>query len=367
MSQLAVKHGAVNLGQGAPDFAGPAFLKEAAARAIAADRNQYARMAGDLDLVQAISAKAQRTEGVSYDPLTEVTVYSGCTEAILCAVLAFCEPGDEVVVLEPFYDSYPACLAMAGATARYVPLRAPAFRWDPAELAAAFNERTRMLIFNAPHNPTGRVFDMDELQQVAQLAIRHDIIVVTDEVYEHLVFSGKHVSLATLPGMRERTVRLNSTGKTFSLTGWKVGYSMAPVAHTTALRTVHQFATFSTATPLQVAMVEALNAPDSYYEELVGVYGKRREFMVEMLQAQGLEVCAPEGTYFALADIRSLGFHDDVEFCRHLISEVGVAAIPISALYHQSVGNQSFVRFAFCKGNQTLEEAARRLKRLRPR
>ncbi len=365
ITRLALEHGAVNLGQGFPDFPGPSFLKEAAGRAIAADRNQYARMAGELPLVRAIADKVKSRYGLDYDPLEEVTVYAGCTEAIHCALMALCEPGDEVVLFEPFYDSYRACVTLAGATPVLVTLHAPEFRWRPEELERAFSPRTRVVLLNSPHNPTGRVLDREELDQVATLARRFDAIVVTDEVYEHLVYSGRHEPMATLPGMRERTVTLNSTGKTFSLTGWKIGYSTAPAALTRALRTVHQFVTFAVATPFQHAMVDALTAADSYYTDLRAAYSDRRSRLLQALTAAGLQAVAPQGTYFACADVRSVGFEEDAAFCRHLIESVGVAAIPLSAFYVNKERGRHLVRFAFCKSNDTLDAAAQRLRGLR--
>ncbi|MBI3272983.1 MAG: aminotransferase class I/II-fold pyridoxal phosphate-dependent enzyme [Planctomycetes bacterium] len=367
MTRLAVEHKAINLGQGFPDFAGPAFVKDAAARAIGEERNQYARMAGEPVLVRAIAEKVRRLYGLTYDPLDEVTVYSGCTEAIHCTLLALCEPGDEVVLFEPYYDSYRACVAMAEATPRFVTLHAPDFRWRREELEAAFTDRTRVVVLNTPHNPTGRVFTREELEQVAALARARGTYVVTDEVYEHLVFEGSHVAMAALPGMRERTVTLNSTGKSYSLTGWKIGYSTAPAELTRALRTVHQFVTFATATPFQHAMAEAVAAPAPYYEEFLRAYARRREKLLAALLAAGFGVLPPAGTYFACADIRPLGFDDDVAFCRHLIEKIGVVAIPMSAFYEHKEAGRHLVRFAFCKSDPVLDAAAVRLRSLRGR
>jgi N-succinyldiaminopimelate aminotransferase len=365
MSRLAVERRAVNLGQGFPDFAGPAFLKAAACRAIEADHNQYARMAGEPELTEAIADKVRRRYGLAYDPQDEVTVYSGCTEAIHCALLALCEPGDEVVIFEPFYDSYAASVAMAGAVPRFVTLRQPGFRWDRRELQAAVTDRTRLVLLNTPHNPTGRVLGRTELEEVAALARDHDLIVVADEVYEHLVFEGEHVHIASLDGMRQRTVTLNSTGKTFSMTGWKIGYSTAPAELSAALRTVHQFVTFATATPLQHAMVEALRAPSAYYEQLLAMYRGKRDRLVRALDVAGFDVFPCEGTYFVCAGFQRFGFDDDVAFCRHLIERAGVVAIPPSAFYHHQDNGKDFVRFAFCKTDEVLDEAARRLRGLR--
>lgn len=372
MSALALAHGAVNLGQGFPNFPGPAFAKAAAIRAIEEDRNQYARMPGEPVLVEAVARKADRLYGLSYDPLEEVTVFSGCTEAIHVAILSLTEPGDEVLLFEPYYDSYRACVAMAGAVPRFVTMRrspgpAPAFRWDPAELEASWSSRTRLVLLNTPHNPTGRVLDAAELAQVADLARRHDTVVVTDEVYEHLVYEGRHVPLATLPGMRDRVVTLSSTGKTFSLTGWKIGYALAARPLTAALRAAHQFVTFATSTPMQHAMAEAIREGDGYVAELVASYRRKRDRLAALLGDVGFEVSTAEGTYFLCAGIRRFGFDDDVAFCRHLIEKVGVVAIPPSVFYETKEEGRSYVRFAFCKSDETLDEAERRLAKLRQR
>ena len=365
MSRLALEHGAVNLGQGFPDFPGPSFVKDAACEAIAADHNQYAPLPGIPAIRTAIAEKMQRFYGLTFDPQREITVYAGCTEAIHVALMALCEPGDEVILLQPYYDSYRACVAMAGATPRFVTLHAPEFRWDPAELQEAWSDRTRVILFNSPHNPTGRVFGEEEMEQVARLARKHDTYVVTDEVYEHLVYEGRHAPMAGRPGMADRTVTLNSTGKTFSLTGWKIGYSLAPPDLTRALQTVHQFVTFAVATPFQHAMAAAIATDDTYYVDLLALYRAKRDRLVQMLRDVGFTVEPPAGTYFVCAGIEKFGFADDVAFCRHLIEEVGVVAIPPSAFYDDPALGRSYVRFAFCKTDEVLDEAGRRLERLR--
>lgn len=367
MSRLAAQHGAVNLGQGFPDFPGPPALKRAAKAAIDADRNQYARSAGDPVLVNAIARRFERLHGLAYDPLEEVTVTSGCTEAIFDTILALCGEGDEVVLFEPFYDSYRAVVALAGATARVVSLADPSFRWAPGALERAFSPRTRLVVVNSPHNPTGRVFDRDELEAIARLAVAHDAYVASDEVYEHLVFEGRHVPVASLPGMRERTVTLGSTGKTFSLTGWKIGWAIAPPDISASIRSVHQFATFATSTPFQHAMAEALDTGPEYTDELLAGYRVRRERICRMLAATGMGVRVPEGTYFATGDVRPLGWGDGFAFCRHLVEEIGVAAIPMSAFCEDTAAFRHLVRFAFCKADATLDAAETRLARLRPR
>ncbi len=370
MTRLAQQHGAVNLAQGFPDFPGPAFVKDAAVRAIAADANQYARMQGAPELTWAIARDVHARTGIAYDAATEVLVTCGATEALHAALLALTEPGDEVVMLEPFYDSYRACCAMAGAVPRCVTLHAPAFRWREDELRAAFGPRTRLLLLNTPHNPTGRVLSRAELELLAQLCVEHDVLCVTDEVYGRLVFEGEHVSIATLPGMLDRTLVIDSMGKTFSLTGWKVGWATGPADVVGALATAHQFITFSIATPFQHALAAALEqaGPRGYHDAFLRAYRERRDYLCDVLTACGLEVLRPEGTYFVMADIRPLGWDDDVAFCRHLVEEVGVAAIPPTAFYEHRDAGRFLVRFAFCKSMDTLHQAAGRLRsRLRRR
>ena len=362
ISALAQKHGAVNLGQGFPDFDGPDFVKQAAVDAIRAGHGQYARMFGIPALNAAIAHDFGRRSGMAVDPEREVTVTSGCTEAIAAALLGLLEPGDDVILIEPYYDSYRACVAMAGATAHFVRLRPPAFRLDAAELASAITRRTRAILINTPHNPTGRVFDADELAAVASIAQRHDLVVISDEVYERLVFEGQHVSIATLPGMRERTLTLSSLGKTFSLTGWKIGWAIGPEPLTAAVRSAHQFLTFATSTPLQHAAVAALHADEGYFAGLLAEYRQRRSILLESLAAAGLKAFVPQGAYFVIADCASLGFDDDVTFCQHLIEQVGVAAIPVSAFLHERRNCRTLVRFAFCKKEETLREGGRRMR-----
>ena len=361
MTRLAELHGAVNLSQGFPDFAGPEFLKDAAVRAIESDHNQYARSAGVPALTEAIATSYRERFGLGYEPSTEVCVFSGATEGIACAFLGLVEPGDEVVLFEPYYDSYRACTSLAGATPRFVTLRAPSFRWNEDELRAAFSDRTKLVVLNTPHNPTGRVFSREEISLLAELCVRHDVLCLADEVYDRLVYEGHHLPIASLPGMRERTVTLGSTGKTFSLTGWKIGYATGPEPLVAALRSAHQYLTFAVATPFQHAMVLALGAPDAYFSELRTAYMERRTLLVEALRSAGFGVSSPEGTYFVLADLTPLGWDDDVAFCRHLVEEVGIAAVPPSVFYEHSEEGRRLVRFAFCKRRDTLEEAARRL------
>ncbi len=365
MSRLAQKTGAINLGQGFPNFDGPDFVKEAAIEAIRAGHGQYARMFGVPELNRTIARRFEADTGLAVDPDGEVTVTSGCTEALASSFLGLVEPGREVVLFEPYFDSYPACVAMAGAVPRFVTLRPPDFAVDPRELAAAVTPRTRAILVNTPHNPTGHVFSRGELELIADVCRRHDLIAITDEVYERLVFEGQHIRLATLDGMRPRTVTLSSLGKTFSLTGWKIGWAVAPPELTRGVRAAHQFVTFATATPLQHGAAAALQAPASYYEAFLAQYRRRRDLLVDGLSDVGFEVYPPQGTYFVLADHTRFGFADDVVFCRHLAENVGVAAIPPSAFYHDPADGRKLVRFAFCKTEDLLQEAVTRLAALR--
>lgn len=365
MTRLAIQHGAVNLGQGFPNFDGPDFIKDAAVAAIRAGHNQYARMAGIPDLNRAIADHQRRFYGLAYDPETEITVYSGATEAICATFQALCDAGDEVVMFEPFYDSYRASVTMAGAVPRVVTLRAPDFSYRPAELEAAITPKTRAILLNTPHNPTGKVFNNSELEHIASLCREHDLLAVTDEVYEHLVYEGTHVPLASLPGMRERTILISSSGKTFSFTGWKVGHTCAPPAITAALRCAHQFVTFCTATPFQHALARAFVADDAFFIDLLAGYRARRDRLCNGLADLGLGVLAPAGTYFVMTDIRTLGYDDDVAFCRMLPEQVGVAAIPPSSFYVNAHEGRHLVRWAFCKTDDVLDEGLRRLQKLR--
>jgi N-succinyldiaminopimelate aminotransferase len=364
MTALARRHGAVNLGQGYPDFDGPEFVKQAAEEAIRAGHNQYAPMPGVPALQQAVAEHQRRFYGLEHDPASEVTIHAGATEALCATLAALLDRGDEAIVFEPFYDAYLPGIALAGARPRIVRLAPPDFRLDLAALEAASSPRTRLVVLNSPNNPAGRVFSRDELGAIAAFAVARDIVVVTDEVYEHIVFEGEHVPIASFPGMRERTVTISSAGKTFSLTGWKIGWTCAAPALAAAVRAVHQFVTFAVATPFQHAAVAALGAPDEYYAGLRANYLARRDRMCEGLADCGFAVRPPEGTYFALADIRPLGYDDDETFCRTLVERVGVAAIPTSA-FTAGRAVRHLVRFAFCKDDATLEEGLRRLRRLK--
>ena len=364
MTRLATEAGAINLGQGFPNFDGPEFVKDAAIEAIRAGHGQYARSFGIPELNREIAARFNADTGLAVDPDGEVTVTSGCTEALVASFLGLVNPGEEVILFEPYYDSYRACVAISGAVARFVTLRPPDFTIDADALRAAVSPRTRAILVNTPHNPTGRVLTRAELELIARLCREHDLIAITDEVYERMVYEGEHIRLATLDGMRDRTVTLSSLGKTFSLTGWKVGWAIASPGLTEAVRAAHQFITFATATPLQHGAVAALRAPASYYTQLLDEYRGRRDMLIEGLAALGFEVYPPQGTYFVLADHTAFGQPDDVAFCRHLIDRAGVAAIPPSAFYSNPADGRKLVRFAFCKTEQTLREALVRMKKL---
>ncbi|MES9520437.1 pyridoxal phosphate-dependent aminotransferase [Streptomyces capoamus] len=368
MSALAVATGAINLGQGFPDTDGPEEIREAAVRALRDGRgNQYPPGPGVPELRTAIAAHQRRRYGLSYDPDTEVLVTAGATEAIAASLLALVEPGDEVVALEPYYDSYAASIAMAGGTRVPVTLRPHdgSFRLDLDELRAAVTGRTRLLLVNTPHNPTGTVLTRAELAAIAELAVERDLLVVTDEVYEHLVFDGaEHLPLAAFPGMRERTVSIGSAGKTFSFTGWKVGWVTAAPALVSAVRAVKQFLTYVASGPFQYAVAEALALPDSYFEGFRRSMLARRDILAEGLTAAGFEVFRPAGTYFVTTDIRPLGEKDGFAFCRALPERAGVVAIPNAVFYDDREAGAPFVRFAFCKREEVLREAAERLRRM---
>ena len=366
MTALANEHQAINLGQGFPDFAAPAFMKEAAVAAIKADVNQYAPANGRPRLRQAIAQKVQDFYGIEANPDTEITVLHGATEAIFATILGLVNPGDEVIVFEPFYDSYVPAIQMAGGIPRFYTLRPPTWQIDEAELAALFSSKTKLIIINTPHNPTGKVFTQAELALIARLCQQHDVLAMTDEVYEHLVFDGQqHQTLASLPGMADRTIMISSLGKTFSVTGWKVGWTVAPPELTRAIFRAHQFMTFCGAAPLQEAAVTAVSQPASFYTELTAFYTRKRDFLLDALKSAGLTPIVPSGTYFIMVDISHLGFANDVAFCRYLTSEIGVAAIPPSAFFHNPADGAGLARFAFCKEEKTLAEAANRLQRLK--
>ena len=362
MSALAARTGAINLGQGFPDTDGPPEIVEAAARAMRDGHNQYPPGPGIPELRAAIAEHQRRFYGIELDPDGEVLVTTGATEAIAAALLALCEPGDEVVTFEPYYDSYAACIALAGAERRPVTLRAPDYALDPAALAAAFSPRTRLVLLNSPHNPTGKVFTRAELELVARHCRERDVIAVTDEVYEHLVFDGReHVPLSTLPGMAGRTLTISSAGKTFSLTGWKIGWATGPRELVGAVQTAKQFLTFVSGAPFQPAIAHALGLPDAYFESFRAGMQAKRDRICAGLEAAGLEVFEPAGTYFVTADIRPLGEQDGRAFCLALPERAGVVAVPNVVFYDDEEAGRPLVRFAFCKRDEVIDEAAARL------
>jgi N-succinyldiaminopimelate aminotransferase len=363
MSALAERTGAINLGQGFPDEDGPAEVVEAAAAAMRAGHNQYAPLPGVPALREAIAAHQRRFYGIELDPGAQVQVTFGATEAIAAALLALCDPGDEVVTFEPYYDSYAAGIAIAGATRRVVTLRPPDWAVDPDALAAAVSPRTRLLLLNSPHNPTGKVFARPELERIAALCREHDLLVVTDEVYEHLVFERDHVPLATLPGMAERTLTISSLGKTFSFTGWKVGWACGPPELVAAVRTAKQFLTFAGGTPLQHAGAAALALGDGFYAAVAANLRGKRDRLCAGLEAAGLRVHRPAGTYFVNAEVGG----DGAAYCRELPARAGVVAIPTSVFYDDPDAGRALVRFAFCKRDEVIDEAAARLARARTR
>jgi N-succinyldiaminopimelate aminotransferase len=369
-SALASRHGAVNLGQGFPDFDGPDEVKRAAIDAIDCGVNQYAIGAGAEELRRAVAEHSRRFHGMEVDPETMVTVTSGATEALFDAVQGLVDPGEEVILFEPFYDSYEASVVMAGGVPRFVLLRPPdaahrTWWFDEEELRAAFGPKTRLVVVNTPNNPTGKVYTRAELELLRNLCEQHDALVLSDEVYEHLVYSpARHVRPATVPGLWERTVTVSSAGKTFGLTGWKVGWAIAPPPLRSAVQAAHQFVTFATASPLQAAVARALQLPDAYFEGLVSDYRRKRDLLGDALAGAGLRILPTEGTYFTMVEIPpDAGFDDDVAFCRWLTLEVGVAAIPPSVFYgaEHRVQGRRLARFAFCKRDETLRVAAERI------
>jgi N-succinyldiaminopimelate aminotransferase len=363
MSALAVRTGSVNLGQGFPDVDGPPSVVEAAVTALRAGQNQYAPGIGTPDLRAAIAGHQRRHYGIDLDPDRQVVVTTGATEGVAAALLGLVDPGDEVVVLEPYYDSYVAMIAFAGGVRRPVTLRAPDFRLDPAELRAAVTDRTRLLLVNTPHNPTGTVLTRAELQAIADVAVERDLVVVTDEVYEHLVFDDhEHVPLATLPGMADRTVTLSSAGKMFSFTGWKIGWATGPEDLVGAVLGAKQWLSFSSGTPFQAAVAHALEHEAGFYDELTAALQKRRDLLCAGLGELDVDVRVPEGTYFATTDVRRLGWEDGMAFCLALPERAGVVAIPAQAFYDDQAEGRHLVRWAFCKEPDVIEEGLRRLR-----
>ena len=367
MTRLAIAHNAVNLSQGFPDFAAPEEIKAAARQAIARDINQYAITWGAKSLRHAIAEKMRRRQGLSVDPEREVTVCCGSTEAMMAAMMAIINPGDEVVVFEPFYENYGPDAILSGASPRFVRLRETDWSFDPEELARAFTRSTKAIILNTPNNPTGKVFARAELEMIGELCARHDAFLITDEIYEHMLYDGaQHLSPITLEGLRERTIMINALSKSYSVTGWRVGWAVAPPEVTSAIRKVHDFLTVGAAAPLQEAGAVALGLPDSYYAQLASDYLARRDRLLGILTGAGFRCFKPRGAYYIMTNISNFGFPNDVEFARYLVQEIGVAAVPGSSFYHHPADGAQQLRFTFCKKESTLAEAEKRLARLRP-
>jgi aspartate/methionine/tyrosine aminotransferase len=368
MTRLAFVHGAVNLSQGYPDFPAPQAVKQAACEAILDDVNQYTVTWGSRPFREAIAQDFTRRHGVRVDPDTDVTVCCGATETMIATMLGTVDPGAEVIVFEPFYENYAPDLILTDAVRRLVRLHEPDWHIDFDELAAAFNDRTRAIIINTPHNPTGKVFTRDELERIAALCLRWNALAVTDEIYEHIVYDGcTHVPMATLDGMADRTVTINGLSKTFSVTGWRVGWAIAPAPLTSSIRKVHDFLTVGAAAPLQQAGIAALGLPASYYAELAADYTGRRNLLLEMLERHGFTCWRPSGAYYVMTDITSFGFEDDVAFARYLVQEVGVAAVPGSGFYEDPAAGRDKLRFCFSKREETMREADARMGRRRLR
>ncbi len=365
MTRRALKSGAVNLAQGFPDFPAPAEIKQAAKRAIDEDYNQYAITHGSPNFRRAIADKVRSYNAVACDPDRNITVTCGATEAMIATMLAVINPGDEVIIFEPFYENYGPDVILAGATARYVALRGPDFSIDRAELEAAFGPRTKAIVINTPHNPSGKVFTRSELEAIASLCRRHDTLAITDEIYEHIIFGGaRHVSIASLPGMAERTVTISGLSKTYSITGWRLAYTVASERLTAAIRKVHDFLTVGAPHPLQEAGAFALRLPQSFYAELAAMYERKRGALYAALTGAGLECNKPDGAYYIVAEIGGLGFKDDFAAADFILDEVGVAAVPGSSFYHRPELGAGKIRFTFSKSDETIAAAAQRLSHL---
>lgn len=365
MTRLAFKHNAVNLSQGYPDFPAPEEIKQAAREAIEADINQYAITWGAKRFRDAIAAKFNRTQGVSVDPEREITVCCGSTEAMMSSMLAIINPGDEVVVFEPFYENYGPDAVISGASPRYVRLKPPHWTFDPDELAAAFGPNTKAIILNSPNNPTGKVFDRVELERIRDLCVRWNVFAITDEIYEHMLYDGaEHISMAAIDGMRDRTITINALSKTYCVTGWRVGWTIAAPEVSASIRKVHDFLTVGAAAPLQEAGARAMEFPASYYEKLSRDYAVRRERLLEILTKVGFRCFKPRGAYYIMTDISVFGFPNDVAFAKYLVQEIGVAAVPGSSFFRDPADGKSILRFTFCKKEETLNAAAERLSKL---
>ena len=370
MTRQAMLHGAINLSQGFPDFPAPAAVKLAAQEAVAGDVNQYAITWGAKKLRQAIARQMGVWQGITVDPETQVTVCCGATEAMISTLLAICNPGDEVVIFEPFYENYGPDAVLSGARPRFVKLRPPAtddgdWTFDEVELRAAFHQQTKAIIVNTPNNPTGKVFARAELELIRDLCLEFDVLAIADEIYEHILYDGvRHISIASLEGMSERTVTINALSKTYSVTGWRVGWAVAPEKITNAIRKVHDFLTVGAPAPLQEAGATALSLPAEYYAKLAEGYRVRRDHLMPALTAAGFKCFRPRGAYYVMTDISAFGFKDDVSFAKYLVQEIGVATVPGSSFYRDPRDGARQVRFAFCKKPETLDEAARRLAKL---
>lgn len=360
MTRLAIRHGATNLAQGFPDFPAPAELKQAACDAILADHNQYSITWGARPFREAVARKYLRTYGLEVDPEREVTACCGATEGMIASLLAVTDPGDEVIVFEPFYENYYPDSLLCGVERKLVTLRAPDWSFDPAELRAAFSARTKAIILNTPNNPTGKVFNREEMAYIASLCQEFDALAITDEIYEHIVFGPKHIPMIAMPGMRDRSILVNSLSKTYSVTGWRVGWAIAAPALTDTIRKVHDFLTVHAPTPLQMAGIAALDLPDDYYGKLARDYDVRRQTALRMLENGGLRCFVPDGAYYVMTDASGLGVTDDRAFAEWLVEDIGVAAVPGSSFYSGG-GGTSQLRFCFCKKPETLAEAARKL------
>ena len=362
MTRLNEMYGGVNLSQGFPDFPAPEAVKEAACAAIRADVNQYAVTWGARGLREAIAVEFTRRHGLPIVPDEQVTVCCGATEAMMATMMGIVDPGDEVIIFEPFYENYGPDVILSGATPRYVTLCEPSWTFDAGELAAAFTNRTKAIILNTPNNPTGKVFTHQELEAIAALCRKWDVVAISDEIYEHIIYDGhRHVPIATIDGMADRTVTINSLSKTYSVTGWRVGWTISPKSLTDAIRKVHDFLTVGAAAPLQEAGVAALGVPEAYYQQLAEGYRRRRDVLLDILERHHFTCYKPYGAYYIMTDIAVFGFRDDVEFARYLVKEVGVAAVPGSSFYRNAAAGRTKLRFCFCKRDETLAEADKRL------
>jgi aspartate/methionine/tyrosine aminotransferase len=365
MTRLAQIHGAVNLAQGMPDFEAPREIKEAACQAIMADINQYAITWGSKVFRNAIAAKAGVFMGLEVDPEREITVTCGSTEAMIATLLAIVNPGDEVIIFEPFYENYGPDTILSGAIPRFVQLRPPDWNFDPEELERAFNSRTRAIIINTPNNPTGKVFSRQELEKIADLCRQWDVLAITDEIYEHIVYDGySHIAMATLDGMHDRTVTINALSKSYSVTGWRIGYVIAPPHLTQGIRKVHDFLTVGAPAPLQEAGAKALALPQQYYADLAASYQQRRDLLVNFLLSAGFDCSIPRGAYYIMAGFSALSSRSDTEFTKYLVQDIGIAVVPGSSFFHEPERGSGYVRFCFCKKSSTLQSAGDRLQRI---